>query len=153
MLIPAAVVNDGVQMRPYLVQELQAPDLRPLYTASPQELRRAIPSEVAAALQDMMVGVVAEGTGRNAQIAGAVVGGKTGTAETGDQPEHGWFVGFAIVDGTPVTAVAVMLENAGNGGPPRRPGSLERSCGRSLKTREAADARSGGAARGPLPVG
>ena len=116
VLIPAAVVNDGVQMRPYLVQELQAPDLRPLYTASPQELRRAIPGEVAAALQDMMVGVVAEGTGRNAQIAGAVVGGKTGTAETGDQPEHGWFVGFAIVDGTPVTAVAVMLENAGNGG-------------------------------------
>lgn len=116
VLIPAAVVNGGVQMRPYLVQELQAPDLRPLYTASPEELRRAIPSEVADVLQDMMVGVVAEGTGRNAQIAGAVVGGKTGTAETGDDPDHGWFVGFAIVDGTPITAVAVMLENAGSGG-------------------------------------
>jgi peptidoglycan glycosyltransferase len=69
----------------------------------------------------MMLSVVQNGTGRNARIsdvAGVVVGGKTGTAETGDNGEssHGWFVGFALKDGQPVAAVAVFLENAGKGG-------------------------------------
>jgi peptidoglycan glycosyltransferase len=115
-LIAAAVANDGIQMRPYLVEQLQGPDLRPVYTASPDELRRSVPGEVAAQLRDMMVTAVNDGTGSNAQIPGVVVGGKTGTAETGDDEDHGWFVGFAIVDGQPVSAVAVMLENAGSGG-------------------------------------
>jgi peptidoglycan glycosyltransferase len=65
----------------------------------------------------MMTAVVADGTGRNARIDGYQVGGKTGTAETGDAEEtHGWFIGFAVKDGEPVAAVAVFLENAGKGG-------------------------------------
>lgn len=115
-MIGAAVANDGVQMAPYLVEQLQAPDLRSVYTADPVELRRAVPGDVAAELRDMMVAAVERGTGVNAQVPGAVVGGKTGTAETGDSADHGWFVGFAIVDGEPVSAVAVVLENAGPGG-------------------------------------
>jgi peptidoglycan glycosyltransferase len=115
-LIGAAVANDGVQMAPYLVEQLQAPDLRSIYTADPEELRRAVPGDVAAELRDMMVAAVEQGTGGNARVSGVVIGGKTGTAETGDAPDHGWFVGFAIVDGEPVSAVAVMLENAGPGG-------------------------------------
>jgi peptidoglycan glycosyltransferase len=116
-LISATVANGGVQMRPYLVEQLQDADLRPVYRASPAELRRPIPPPVAAALRDMMVGVVTGGTGGNAAISGSVVGGKTGTAETGEgEPDHGWFIGFAMVDGEPVSAVAVLLENAGPGG-------------------------------------
>lgn len=116
-MLAATVANGGVQMRPYLVEQLQDSDLRPVYRASPEELRRPIPGEVAGQLRDMMVGVVTGGTGGNASISGYVVGGKTGTAETGgDNPDHGWFVGFAIDDGVPVSAVAVFLENAGGGG-------------------------------------
>lgn len=117
-MIAAAVANGGVQMRPYLVQELQhGPDLSRLYVASPQELRRATSPEVAGALQEMMVSVVQHGTGRNAAISGHVVGGKTGTAQiVAGQENHGWFVGFVISDGVPVSAVAVFLENAGDGG-------------------------------------
>lgn len=116
-LIAATVANGGVQMRPYLVEQLQDAQLRPVYDADPEQLRRPISGEVADALQDMMVGVVERGTGTNAQIAGYTVGGKTGTAETGtDSGEHGWFVGFVMADGEPVSAVAVFLENAGSGG-------------------------------------
>ena len=54
------------------------------------------------------------GTGTRAQIDGAAVGGKTGTAEDGNErQDHAWFIGYAIVDGQPVAAVAVVLENAG----------------------------------------
>ncbi|HEY8451148.1 MAG: penicillin-binding transpeptidase domain-containing protein [Micromonosporaceae bacterium] len=116
-MIAATVANGGVQMRPYLVERLLDADLVPVYSASPQQLRRPVSAEVAAALRDMMVGVVTGGTGTNAAIPGVQVGGKTGTAEVGDgRPEHGWFIGFAIVDGEPVSAVAVLLENAGPGG-------------------------------------
>jgi len=117
-MIAAAVANDGVQMRPYLVQELQhGRDLSRFYVASPEELRRATSPEVAAALREMMISVVENGTGRNAAISGYVVGGKTGTAQTEQgRANHGWFVGFVIADGVPVSAVAVFLEHAGDGG-------------------------------------
>lgn len=116
-LIAATVANGGVQMRPYVVEQLQDAQLRSVYRADPEQLRRPVSGEVAAALRDMMVGAVERGTGRNAAIPGFVVGGKTGTAETGGgAPDHGWFVGFVIVDGEPVSAVAVLLQNAGPGG-------------------------------------
>ncbi|HET9516966.1 MAG TPA: penicillin-binding protein 2 [Actinoplanes sp.] len=116
-LIAAAVANNGTQQRPYLVDKLLDADRSQLYTAQPKELRRPISSAVAADLQDMMVSVVRNGTGRSAAIDGYRVGGKTGTAQNGDLREHGWFIGFALdAGGQPVSAVCVVLENTGNGG-------------------------------------
>jgi penicillin-binding protein A len=64
-----------------------------------------------------MVSVVKNGTGEKAQIGGYTVGGKTGTAQVGEGAEdHGWFIGFVIKDGQPISAVAVLLESAGKGG-------------------------------------
>ncbi|MEV6811463.1 penicillin-binding protein 2 [Micromonospora sp. NPDC051296] len=118
-MIAASVANNGSQMRPYLVRQLLAPDRTTVYdTAKPRELRRPISSQVAADLRDMMVSVVENGTGRNARINGYTVGGKTGTAQSApDRPDHGWFIGFALdSDGNPVSAVCVVLEEAGSGG-------------------------------------
>lgn len=112
-MIAAAVANGGTLMRPYLVKEVQAPDLTTLETTEPQVIGQAIPADIADQLKDMMVNVVQNGTGRPAQIDGVQVGGKTGTAENvvGAQP-HAWFVGFAPAD-HPTVAVAVLLEHAG----------------------------------------
>src|SRR5439155_27063803 len=57
------------------------------------------------------------GTGTAAHIGGATVGGKTGTAQNGEDndDDHGWFIGFAESGGKQV-AVAVFLEKAGKGG-------------------------------------
>ncbi|MDG4794792.1 penicillin-binding protein 2 [Micromonospora sp. WMMD1082] len=118
-MIAAAVANNGSQMRPYLVRQLLAPDRTTVYdTADPRELRRPISGQVAADLRDMMVSAVENGTGRNARINGYTVGGKTGTAQSApDRPDHGWFIGFALdSDGNPVSAVCVVLEEAGSGG-------------------------------------
>ncbi|HEX6682852.1 MAG TPA: penicillin-binding transpeptidase domain-containing protein [Candidatus Limnocylindrales bacterium] len=115
-MMAAAVANNGKQMRPYVVQQLLAADTTSLDVANPKLLQQSCDPAVAAQLQQMMMGVVQSGTGRQARIDGYQVGGKTGTAETGEDDSHGWFVGFALKDGRPVAAVAVFLENAGKGG-------------------------------------
>lgn len=117
-MLAATVANGGLQMRPYLVQELVGSDLRTgFYTARAEQLQRSCQPSTATGLQQMMISVVENGTGSKAKIDGYQVGGKTGTAETGgDDDTHGMFVGFALKDGQPVAAVAVLLENAGKGG-------------------------------------
>jgi penicillin-binding protein A len=117
-LVAAAVANGGSQMRPYLIQRLLGGDRRPIYNANPAELREPVTGDVARDLQTMMESVVDNGTGRNADINGFRVGGKTGTAEAGENAkEHGWFVGWVQNErGEALSAVCVVLENAGNGG-------------------------------------
>ncbi|RLK24412.1 cell elongation-specific peptidoglycan D,D-transpeptidase [Micromonospora sp. M71_S20] len=118
-MIAASVANGGSQMRPYLVRQLLAPDrTTSYYTAKPKELRQPVSGQVANDLRDMMVSVVENGSGTNAQLRGYTVGGKTGTAQSApDRPDHGWFIGFALdKNGTPVSAVCVVLEQAGPGG-------------------------------------
>ncbi|MET8281313.1 penicillin-binding protein 2 [Micromonospora sp. NPDC005174] len=118
-MIAGAVANGGSQMRPYLVRQLLAPDrTTSYYTAKARELRQPVEPQVASDLRDMMVGVVQKGTGQKAAISGYAVGGKTGTAQSApDRPDHGWFIGFALdKNGNPVSAVCVVLEQAGSGG-------------------------------------
>ncbi|WP_329105648.1 penicillin-binding transpeptidase domain-containing protein [Micromonospora sp. NBC_01699] len=117
-MIAATVANNGKQMRPYLVQQLLGPDrTTDYYTADPRELRQSVSPQVASDLRDMMFSVVTNGTGNQAKISGYQVGGKTGTAQSdASTQDHGWFIGFVMKDGKPISAVAVLLEAAGSGG-------------------------------------
>jgi len=116
-LIAATVANGGDQMRPYLVQKHQAPDLTTTDDTKPKVLRQPISRQVAGQMQEMMVSVVDRGTATKAKISGFQVGGKTGTAQNGEASgDHGWFIGFVMKDGQPICAVAVFLQNAGPGG-------------------------------------
>lgn len=115
-LVAAAIANNGVQMRPYLIDTLQGSDLVPKVQAQPKVAANPVSPDVAEQLRTMMDGVVTSGTGTRAKVDGYEVGGKTGTAQNGDEPDHGWFIGYARKDGRPVVAVAVLLQNAGSGG-------------------------------------
>ncbi len=55
------------------------------------------------------------GTGRLARRADTRVAGKTGTAQSGQDKTHAWFVGFAPKD-KPKIALVVFLEHGGRGG-------------------------------------
>jgi penicillin-binding protein A len=113
-MIAAAVANDGDLMRPYMVDQVRAPDLTVIDRTEPEVLSEAVSSEVAAGLTEMMLSVVENGSGRAAQIPGVAVAGKTGTAENAG-PDHNWFVGFAPAD-DPQIAVAVFVANGGGTG-------------------------------------
>jgi peptidoglycan glycosyltransferase len=112
-MIAASVANNGVMMKPHLVKEVRAPDLSVLDRYDGEELRRSIGPDTAGDLRTMMESVVEKGTGTKAQVDGLKVGGKTGTAQDGERPEHTWFIGYAMKDGEPLAAVCVMLENTG----------------------------------------
>ncbi|HET9873527.1 MAG TPA: penicillin-binding protein 2 [Propionibacteriaceae bacterium] len=111
-MVAAAIANDGVLMDPYLVSEVQAPDLTAIQTRRPKQLSRAMSAESARLLKDMMVSVVDNGTGTNGGISGVDVGGKTGTAQSDPKRKpFAWFTSFAPADNSQV-AVAVVVEDA-----------------------------------------
>ena len=112
-MVGAAIGNNGVTMNPYLVDQILAPDLSVLEQTQPSIFRQAMTPQNAANELAMMVNVVNNGTGSNAQIPGVNVGGKTGTAQTGNgTPPHAWFVAVAPAE-APQVAVAVVVENGG----------------------------------------
>ena len=115
-MVAAGIAHGGQVMRPYVVDEVQAPDLNRLSAAEPQVYRQAVSRDTATELTTMMETVVSSGTGTSAQIPGVRVAGKTGTAQNavGAAP-HAWFIGFAPAE-DPQVAVAVLVENGGNAG-------------------------------------
>jgi penicillin-binding protein A len=112
-MVSAGIANDGVVMEPYVVARVQSPDLNPLQTTQPRQVGQAVSPGNAEQLQQMMVEVVRNGTGQNAQIDGVEVGGKTGTAQSDPKRKpFAWFTSFASVDDEPKVAVAVIVEDA-----------------------------------------
>ena len=111
-MVAAAIANDGVLMDPYVVSTVRSQDLKPIETHKASELSTAMTPKNAKELQQMMSEVVSEGTGRNAQIPGVEVGGKTGTAQSDPKRKpFAWFTSFAPVH-DPAIAVAVIVEDA-----------------------------------------
>jgi peptidoglycan glycosyltransferase len=83
-------------------------------TFEPTEFSRPLSPTNAAVLTQMMVSVVASGTGTAAQIPGVSVAGKTGTAQHGEGLDpHAWFVSFAPAE-APEVAVAVIVLDGGS---------------------------------------
>jgi cell division protein FtsI/penicillin-binding protein 2 len=113
-MVAAAIANNGTLMKPYLVAQERSANLDVIDTTKPSVLSQATTPQVAQEIQTMMVNVVQNGTGTPAQISGATVGGKTGTAQHGennsDNP-YAWFVSYAKM-GDKQIAVAVVVEDS-----------------------------------------
>ncbi|KUL26749.1 penicillin-binding transpeptidase domain-containing protein [Streptomyces regalis] len=114
-MVSAAIANDGKLVSPHMVSQITdgGGDVLENYddSAGTEEI---ISSDTAEQLQSAMQTVVEKGTGTNAQISGATVGGKTGTAQHGEnnsKTPYAWFTSYGKADGKEV-AVAVVVEQS-----------------------------------------
>ncbi|GHB66185.1 penicillin-binding protein [Streptomyces cirratus] len=115
-MVTSAIANDGKLMKPYMVDQLTAPNLDVIEKHEPQEMSRPLSAANAQKVQKMMVNVVENGTGTPAKIKGVTVGGKTGTAQHGEKNAkrpYAWFISYAeLPDGSSPVAVAVVVEDS-----------------------------------------
>lgn len=84
----AACVNGGYLYEPYIVEQVLDGDGGILRQHETKCVRQVISEETSAKVRECLEYVVAEGTGKNGQVAGYRIGGKTGTADkTGTQTD------------------------------------------------------------------
>lgn len=122
-MVAAAVANEGMAVRPFAVSEIFDADGNSVEQTEIRELGRAMSTETATTLTQMMERVVTEGTGRRAAVPGVRVAGKTGTATGSGGFSNPWFIGFAPVD-DPSIAIAVFIEGTAVSGESASGGSL-----------------------------
>ena len=80
---PGACVNGGYLHTPYLVEQIVDSDGNITYQHDNTPVRQVVSEETSAHVRECLEYVVSDGTGRNGQVKGYRVGGKTGTADKG----------------------------------------------------------------------
>ena len=116
-MVSAAIANGGKLVSPHMVSQItdSGGDVLKDYDdeASSKEI---VSSSTAEQLQSAMQTVVEDGTGTNARIDGVTVGGKTGTAQHGEnnsKTPYAWFTSYGRSDSTgKEVAVAVLVEQS-----------------------------------------
>ncbi len=109
-MLAGAIANDGVMMKPYLVERVIDYQENIKERAIPESLITIATPEEMKHLTEMMELVVLEGTGQKAQVEGVSIAGKTGTAQNATGKDHSWFIAFAPAD-EPAIAIAVLVED------------------------------------------
>lgn len=116
-LVTSAIANDGVLMKPYVIDHVtdNAGNLVKQY--EPEEYGMLLSENDAAILQEYMREVVERGTATKLKNDSYEVAGKTGSAEFSSSSDatHSWFVGYAHQEGKPDIAVSIIVENSGIG--------------------------------------
>ncbi len=114
----AAVANGGTLLKPHVVAAVSRGEARIAKYPMPPVMGRPISPATAGRLTRLLEGVVLEGTGKSAAVAGYRVAGKTGTAQI---PVHGGyrgylpsFVGFAPADRPALVGLVAIAEPQGN---------------------------------------
>ncbi|MFI2199271.1 peptidoglycan D,D-transpeptidase FtsI family protein [Streptomyces sp. NPDC020192] len=116
-MVSAAIANGGKLVSPHMVSQItdSGGDVLKDYDSDAGG-KQILSSSTAEQLQSAMETVVKDGTGTNALIDGATVGGKTGTAQHGEnnsKTPYAWFTSFGKSDSTgKEVAVAVMVEQS-----------------------------------------
>jgi penicillin-binding protein 1A len=89
----ATLANGGMRVRPYAAIEIHDARGRLVYSHArdSEPPARALPADQVAEMNNMLIHVVTEGTGRAAQIPGLAIAGKTGTT---NNSTNAWFNGF-----------------------------------------------------------
>lgn len=100
----SAAVNGGNLMQPYIIKRVTSQSGEVILENEPKVIRQVIRESSSALVREILEGVVQEGSGKNAQIPGFRVGGKTGTAQKYEDGAVAQgkliasFIGFAPAD-------------------------------------------------------
>ncbi|MGB3330434.1 MAG: penicillin-binding protein 2 [Thermomicrobiales bacterium] len=108
-LVAATFATGGTMPTPHLVTHVTDATNATIRTNKPGPWRTPVREATAEQVAGMMVNAVQNGAVQAAITPGYTVGGKTGTAETGDGSIHSWFIGY-IGQPDPRYAIAVVLE-------------------------------------------
>jgi peptidoglycan glycosyltransferase len=116
-MVSAIIENGGKLVTPHLVSQVTDAGGNVLHGDNTGvKTTQVIPAWVASQLQSAMVTVVQNGTGANAKIPGVTVGGKTGTAQHGENNAavpYAWFTSWAKDPATgKQIAVAAVVEQS-----------------------------------------
>jgi len=117
----SAIANDGVLMKPRIVQAATDKQGQVLQQFPPEEVRRAISRETAQTLKEILQSVMLPGgTGTHASLEGYTAAGKTGTARKIDDSGQyandrhvASFIGFAPVENPQIAVLVVIDEPRG----------------------------------------
>lgn len=114
-MITCAVANNGVLMKPYLIDQVVNNTGEHVDTTEPEAYKRLMTKNEATMLGELMKDVVEYGTASALSGQGYTAAGKTGSAEYDEQgSSHSWFIGYSDVE-SPDLAVAVIVEGGGTG--------------------------------------
>ncbi|MGW0985136.1 peptidoglycan D,D-transpeptidase FtsI family protein [Streptomyces sp. NPDC002486] len=115
-MVSAAIANGGKLVSPHMVSQITDSGGDVLEDYDDAGSKEIVSSSTAEQLQSAMQTVVSKGTGTNAQVPGATVGGKTGTAQHGEnnsQVPYAWFTSYGKSDSSgKEVAVAVVVEQS-----------------------------------------
>jgi stage V sporulation protein D (sporulation-specific penicillin-binding protein) len=108
----SSLINGGKLYEPHLMKSVFN-ESQIVETHQPKLVRQVVSEEVAEITKQALAGVVNEGTGKKASIAGYEIGGKTGTAETLGRDDKHYivsFIGFAPIENPEVITLVVVDE-------------------------------------------
>ena len=114
----ATIANGGNYIKPKVVKKIVNSVNGEVKEIKTDIRKRAISEETSKKVLSMMESVVAEGTGKNAQVKGYSIGGKTGTSEDGVNTGKyvTSFVGVAPIENPQVVILITLYNPTGEGG-------------------------------------
>lgn len=116
----AAIANGGTLHKPYITKEVRDEKGNLIRKMYPTEIRQVIGPTTARTMTDILVGVVENGSGTRAKIAGVKIAGKTGTAQKAEKgkgyiagKEVMSFMGFLPADDPKIAIIVTLDEPSG----------------------------------------
>ena len=112
------IANKGIYVKPRIVKQIVDSTTNETKEIEVKTEGRVISKETAENLLSMVETVVAEGTGKNAQVAGYRIGGKTGTSEDGVNTNKyvTSFIGVAPISDPEIVILITLYNPTGEGG-------------------------------------
>ncbi len=110
----SSIINGGNRITPHLALKSEGAEGVTVFEYPVTE--GIVSEETSATMQDILESVVSEGGGKNGQVEGYLVGGKTATSQTlprGNGKYIASFIGFAPADDPQVIALAIITHPKG----------------------------------------